>query len=151
MQLQHKVSELQGKLDEINAPVYQKYRAFEMASYEEKIKLLDYRVKMYNGQTMNGGILMALVVVVVLTGLVLSSIQLVAAMRTGTKTDGTVDISATGIKITSSVTGLLMLAMSLALTYIYVQQVYTVHEPSIADAVKPVKLGGSPSEAKESQ
>jgi hypothetical protein len=145
---QQKVADLQHRIDDINAPVYAKYRATEMASYDEKISLYAYRVHLYKGQDFSGAVIMWMSVAVVAVGLILSAAQLIVAMRVGRKDDGTIDVSLTGIKVTSSVTGLIILAMSLAFTYIFIEQVYTIHPPDIHAVAEPQKLNDHPAMGK---
>jgi hypothetical protein len=74
---------------------------------------------------------------VVWVGLGLSAAQLIHSMRIGQKDDGTLEANVTGLKITSSVTGLLILGMSLAFVYLFLHEVYVIHEPSVAGLKAP--------------
>ena len=145
--LQAQVAELQAQVTGLNAPVFAKYRAWESASYDEKIRLLTHRAKMYEGQDFSGAVMMWMSFAVVIVGLALSAAQLIVAMRVGRKDDGTIDLSMTGLKVTSSVTGLLILAMSLGFTYVFIDKVYTIHDVQVAEGKAPVKLPDQPSGA----
>lgn len=92
---------------------------------------------MYEGQDFSGAIMMWMSFAVVIVGLALSAAQLIVAMRVGRKDDGTIDLSMTGLKVTSSVTGLPILAMSLGFTYVFIDKVYTIHDVQVAEGKAP--------------
>jgi hypothetical protein len=70
--------------------------------------------------------MMWIVVLVVFAGVGFSGFQLYHAARLGQKTDGTFEVSATGMKVTSTIVGVLILAMSIAFMLIFVDKVYTI-------------------------
>jgi len=128
------VEQLNHNIDQMKAPVWQKYQAYEMARYDDQIALMHAREQLYSWQNFASNVMMWTAVIVVLAGLVMSAAQLRQAMKLSWKTDGSVEISAQGLKITSSIVGILILGLSIAFILIFVDQVYTIHDPNTAAA-----------------
>lgn len=136
--LQGQIDALQAQITALKAPVWAKYRAMEMAGYDERIGMSAVRVKLWVWQNHASEVMLWTAVFVVLGGLALSAAQILHAMRLDQKEDGSLDLSVTGLKITSSVTGLLILGMSLGFIYIFAKDIYTIHDPSSREAAQPV-------------
>jgi uncharacterized membrane protein YecN with MAPEG domain len=66
------------------------------------------------------------VVLVVISGLVFTATQLRHAMRFGTDTPSSVEANAQGMKITSSIVGLVVLMVSIVFVLTFVNQIYSI-------------------------
>ena len=123
--------------------MYDKYRATLIAKYDEQMSLMKADAALYDWQNWASDVMMWIVVAVVVAGVAFSGFQLYVGARLGQKTDGTFEVSATGMKVTSTIVGVLILAMSIAFMLIFVDKVYTIHSqvPS-ASISSPTIQGG---------
>jgi hypothetical protein len=119
-------SSKQPAYDSSNKEVAQKLHEMQIASLNQRIAYYDDYISLYHWEMTASSVILWLTVVVVVCGLVFSGMQLWHAMKVGQNTDGTWEISATGMKITSAVVGLIVLAMSIAFVYLFLDRVYPV-------------------------
>ena len=95
--------------------------------YEYLSKKADINVMQFQWQRTASERLLWLVVVVVLAGVVFSGYQLWRASKTNDlPADSTIEIAAQKIKITSSVVGVIVLAISIIFFYFFLIEVYRV-------------------------
>jgi len=120
------VSTLNAKLDATHTPLQQKYDAYLAMQYDEQVALMQHRVAVFKWQEFASNVMLWVVVAVVLSGLVFSAAQLIDGLRFGKDMQGNLEISAQGLKITSSIVGLLVLALSIAFVLIFVDQIYSI-------------------------
>jgi hypothetical protein len=74
---------------------------------------------------------LCLVVFVVAAGVIFSGFQLWKSMATGVQMSSEVEISASRVRITSSVVGIVTLTISLVFLYIYSEQIYHIKPVSM--------------------
>lgn len=120
------VRDLNANLDAMKSPLQQKYAQYQMQHYDELIALSQHRVNVFRWQERASEVMLWVVVLVVIAGLAFSAIQLFDALRVGRDTNGNIELSAQGIKVTSSVVGVVVLALSIAFVVIFVNQIYSV-------------------------
>lgn len=118
--------------------------------YEVEAGLMRYREETYRRQGWSSWVLLGLVCVVVTAGLFFTYMQLRTALAAGASPprprDGmasdqemaapghntSVEISAQRVQITSSVVGLVVMAMSLVILYLYLVEVYEIRDGGAA-------------------
>jgi len=124
--LNYNIEGLKQHIATIESPLYDKYHATLLAQYDEQMSLMKYNAGLYDWEQRASDVMMWIVVAVVAAGVVFSGFQLYMAARLGQKADGTFEVSATGMKVTSTIIGVLILAMSIAFMLIFVDKVYTI-------------------------
>lgn len=109
---------------------------FQLANVKKADKAeLDHFISMLKIQTdallwqgTASNTLLWVVVIVTLSGVLFSGYQLIVTLRKSTpQGDSTVEISANRIRITTSVTGVVVLAISLAFLYLFLIEVYRIN------------------------
>jgi outer membrane murein-binding lipoprotein Lpp len=120
------VETLNGKIDRLNAPLERKYQAYQAARYDEQIALMNDRAAAFHWQGFASNVMLWVVVLVVISGLLFTAAQLRHAMRFGTDTPSTVEANAQGMKITSSIVGLVVLMVSIVFVLTFVNQIYSI-------------------------
>ncbi|WP_020560135.1 hypothetical protein [Thiofilum flexile] len=120
----------------------------------------DIRKHNFEWQLLSSQLIFGVFFVFVLSGLYFSYLQFTAVKTTANSLSSTpeapvvsqLDISATGVKVSSPVIGLLILVLSLVLFYIYVKEVYpikTVEEVNRATVEKAPEKPAAPSVQEE--
>ncbi|HEX3653088.1 MAG TPA: hypothetical protein VHU18_09730 [Rhizomicrobium sp.] len=117
---------LNAKIDRLNAPLERKYQAYQAARYDEQIALMNDRAAAFHWQGFASNVMLWVVVLVVVSGLVFTATQLRHAMRFGTDTPSSVEANAQGMKITSSIVGLVVLMVSIVFVLTFVNQIYSI-------------------------
>src|SRR5262249_46884599 len=135
-------SEVSLPADSPAAFAYQKYLA---AYYDYETRSLSYAQSVFDWQYRSSIVIFLVVILLVLTGLVFAGIQFAIAMRAqptsavrkgkeevAERSQGTsglastFEASAQGVKVTSSVIGLLILVVSIGFFYLYLVYVYPI-------------------------
>jgi hypothetical protein len=116
----------QQTYDVSNPEIAKKLHDVQIASLEQRADYYRDYTKLYNWELSASSVMLWVTVIVVVCGLIFSGIQLWHAMKVGQNTDGTWEISATGMKITSSIVGVVVLAMSIAFVYLFLDRVYPI-------------------------
>jgi hypothetical protein len=100
---------------------------------------MQFNLEAFNSQTPQTYIVMALVILVVVAGVLLSAYQLWKSLHVaGVQTSSELELSAKSVRVTSSVAGIIILVISIAFLYIYVHEVYqlrftTPPTPQVSD------------------
>jgi hypothetical protein len=95
--------------------------------YEYITKVMELNVEAFNAQRWSAYAILFLVVVVVISGISFSGFQLWKSISVaGVQTNNELELSASKVRITSSVVGIVVLTISLAFLYIYTMQVYQI-------------------------
>ena len=131
---------LKAQLAAQQAPLQAKYVQALTAQYDEQIALLRATAELYRWQNFASTVMMWTAVAVVLSGLLFAGYQLYYSVRLDRRTDGTLELSAQRLKLTSSVVGVVILAMSIAFVLIFVGKVYTITSASPAAVAAPGSL-----------
>jgi hypothetical protein len=117
---------LNQKIDLLTSPVGQAQTQHAIAWYDYQRSLMKYDQSLLAWQLLASNVLLWVVVIVTVAGVAYSGIQLATAARTGRQRDTTLEISAQKLRVTSSVVGIVVLAISFAFLLIFVQQVYQI-------------------------
>jgi heme/copper-type cytochrome/quinol oxidase subunit 2 len=127
---------LNQKLDAMNGPIGQAQTQYWVARYQHEQDLMNASKATLAWQLWASNMLLWVVVLVVAAGVVYSGVQLAIAARTGTQRDTSLEISAQQVRVTSSVVGIVVLAISIAFLLIFVNQVYQIRplEPAAVSA-----------------
>lgn len=124
--------------------------ALGKALYDDHIRALEYNRRVFEWQMTSTIVSFWVVIALVACGLVFAAIQFARAMRRKPGADGTpgedlttdLEISGKGLKISSPVLGVIILALSLGFFYFYLRYVYPIEHvrgmPPSADATAPV-------------
>lgn len=108
---------------------------YQEASQEDTLVDFGIRKSAYLNQQVQTPILLWMVVTITLSGVILAGMQLIAAYRLATAGKGSLDqgggelgVESGKISLKSSVTGLLILAISLAFFMVFVSKVYLIQD-----------------------
>ncbi len=103
------------------------------AYYEYRVTGYQHRQRVFAWQLLSSRIIFVLVIFLVLTGVYFSWLQFRSAMKGGTPfaeqaQDTTFEASTSGLKVSSPVLGVIILALSLAFFYLYLLYVYPIND-----------------------
>ena len=102
------------------------------AYYDYRTSGYEHRRNVFAWQLLSSKIIFVLVVLLVLAGMYFSWLQFSAALRkdgaSGDAVGTTFEASATGLKVSSPVLGIIILAISLAFFYLYLIHIYPIVE-----------------------
>ena len=147
------VQALNKQIDTLNAqlaaqpsPLQAKYAEALSAQYDEQIALLQATAQLYKWQNFASTVMMWTVVAVVGAGLLFSGYQLYFSGRRDKPLDGDLELSAQRLKLTSSVVGVVILAMSIAFVLIFVDKVYTITPAAPVAVAVPIAPPGPPAQ-----
>lgn len=101
------------------------------AYYQYRIIGYDHRQRVFAWQLLSSRIIFGMVILLVAVGVYFSWLQFRAALKGGTALaerpyDTTFEASTTGLKLSSPVLGVIILALSLAFFYLYLLYVYPI-------------------------
>jgi hypothetical protein len=105
----------------------------------EEDMLVDYSIRKsaYLNQQKQTTVLLWMVVAITLSGVILAGVQLIAGYRLASAgkaafdAGGTIDIEKGKLSLKSSVTGLVILAISLVFFFVFVKEVYLIREQGV--------------------
>jgi len=118
---------LNAHLASTNSRINQKYIEARIANYDHLIDMMKVQEAVFEWQHMAGNVILILVVVVVLSGVGFSGLQLYKAVTEGgPQASSELEVSATKFRVTSSVVGIIVLTLSLAFLYLFIMNVYTI-------------------------
>ena len=109
------------------------YRQSLKAYYDYRVIGFQHRQRVFAWQLSSSRIIFAMVIFLVLVGVFFSWLQFRSAMKGGSTFsdrphDTTFEASTTGLKVSSPVLGVIILALSLAFFYLYLLYVYPIHD-----------------------
>jgi hypothetical protein len=127
---------LNQKLDAMNGPVGQAQTQYWLARYQHEQDLMSASKATLEWQLFASNVLLWVVILVAAAGVVYSGLQLAIAAKTGKQRDTSLEISAQRVRVTSSVVGIIVLALSIAFLLIFVDEVYQIRplEPATVSA-----------------
>jgi hypothetical protein len=127
---------LNQKLDAATGAIGQAQTKYWLARYQHEQDLMNASKATLEWQLFASNVLLWVVILVVAAGVVYSGLQLAIAAKTGKQRDTSLEISAQRVRVTSSVVGIVVLALSLAFLLIFVNQVYQLRplEPATVSA-----------------
>lgn len=96
-------------------------------SFEYTSAIMDSNIGVLRGQQFASSVVLSLVVIVVVSGILFAGFQLwKSATVAGVQNSTDMELSAAKVRVTSSVVGVTILVISLALLYIYTKEIYVV-------------------------
>jgi hypothetical protein len=127
---------LNQKLDAMNGPVGQAQTQYWLARYQHEQDLMSASKATLEWQLFASNVLLWVVILVAAAGVVYSGLQLAIAAKTGKQRDTSLEISAQRVRVTSSVVGIIVLALSIAFLLIFGDEVYQIRplEPATVSA-----------------
>ena len=117
----------------------------------ERVRLADFieakvhRNNAFQTQYIASWIILVLVIAIVGVGLLMSWLQLIHGLKKGTVNNAHMELGAGGIKMQSSVIGLVIFIASIAFFSIYIEKVYTI---TVIEAHSDAKPAPSPQASK---
>ena len=103
------------------------YLEAKKKEYEYVTKVMELNIEAFNAQRWSAYAILFLVVVVVISGISFSGFQLWKSITVaGVQTSNELELSASKVRVTSSVVGIVVLMISLAFLYIYTMQIYQI-------------------------
>jgi len=128
----------------IDPELHSAYLEAKKKEYEYVTKVMELNIEAFNAQRWSAYAILFLVVIVVISGISFSGFQLWKSISVaGVQTSNELELSASKVRITSSVVGIIVLMISLAFLYIYTMQVYQIrilpptNFPSVQSDEKP--------------
>lgn len=128
-QLLEKTSHIERKTREIDQIKLEKKFYSDLMAFRSK--QMDHNITILKWQHYSGIGVFFLVIFLVIGGFYLSFLQFKRDEKSGQSSEATIEASKSGIKLHSSVIGLVILFMSFGFFYLYIKDVYTL---------KPIKL-----------
>jgi hypothetical protein len=120
-QLQTQISLLNEHINQLEQPAYLKSLQYQAA-------VMDINISQLKAQWVAGYVVLALVVLVVLAGTTFAGFQLWKSVTIGgVQGSSDLELSASRVRVTSSVVGVVVLAISLGFLYIYAREIYQLH------------------------
>jgi cytochrome c-type biogenesis protein CcmH/NrfG len=102
------------------------------AQAEYGVYSLEHRKKVFAWQLTAGKIIFVFVMLIVLMGLLLSYLHFAKSLKPGAEAENTeLEMSTSGIKMNSSVIGLIILVLAIAFLYLYLVHVFPINEFTI--------------------
>jgi len=101
------------------------------AYYDYRIVGYEHRKSVFTWQLLSSKMIFVIVILLVTAGIYFSWLQFIkglSADRGGSSTETTFEASASGIKVSSPVLGVIILVISLAFFYLYLVYVYPIEE-----------------------
>jgi hypothetical protein len=103
--------------------------------------ILDWNIRSMERQRFAYGVILFLVALVVIAGTAFSGFQLWKSSVTGVHATNDFEVSASKIRVTSSVVGLIVLTISLVFLYIYTKEIYQVRVVDVSKSLPAAKSG----------
>jgi hypothetical protein len=135
-QLQTQISIMQDYIKQLeagqNAPapaeLQQAYLETRKKEYQYLTALMDVNLAAFQAQRVAGNVVLALVVLVVVAGTGFAGFQLWKSVTVGgVQGSSDLELSASRVRVTSSVVGVVVLTISLVFLYIYAHEIYQLH------------------------
>lgn len=121
---------LENRLEEAYSDVGKARASAQIAAFENYEKLLQRTDEVYGWQKFASNVMLALTCLVVMSGLVFSSLELRKALSLDSpQSDTNLDISINRIRITSSIVGVIILSISFFFLYLFLDFVYDIQPP----------------------
>ncbi len=106
----------------------QTYREYSNKFLEYEAFSLDHRRRVFNWQYYSSIVIFCIVILIVLTGLLMSYQHFRHSMKTHDQAETEISLGKTGIKVRSSIIGIIILVISVAFFYLYLAHVYEIEE-----------------------
>jgi hypothetical protein len=120
------VKQLENGSKYIDTEVLKAYQSARVQEYKYLEEKMNLSLRGYDAQRWTSYVLLGCVVLVVVSGVVFSGLQLWTGMHAGVQTSNELEFSASRVRVTSSVIGVVVLAISMAFLYVYIKDVYPI-------------------------
>jgi hypothetical protein len=128
-ELMEALGTLAAKLDQAETPLAAQRQELAQARYQHAIDLLAHRTAVFRWQLVSSYVVLGIVALVTLAGLVFSAAQLFNALRLSQPQDNIdLEISASKVRITSSVVGVVVLTLSIVFLFLFLDRIYEIRE-----------------------
>jgi hypothetical protein len=127
--MQDYVKKLEANLKSrpVNAEVERAYIETRKKEYEYLIAIMDVNIRAFQAQRFASSVILCLVVLVVVAGTGFAGFQLWKSVSiAGVQPSSELEVSASKVRVTSSVVGVVVLTISLVFLYIYTNEVYHI-------------------------
>jgi hypothetical protein len=125
--LQAPNAELQQRATSADPELWEAYNQAKKKEYAYYIDLMDANVQAFHAQRIASYVVLILVVIVFVSGISFAGFQLWKGLSAaGVQSNSDFEVSASKVRVTSSVVGIVVLAISLIFLFIYTQQIYQV-------------------------
>jgi hypothetical protein len=117
-----------------DAETLDKYHRALRAYYDYRATGLEHRKAVFEWQLFSAKLIFCIVLIVVATGIVLAIMQfraelkLVQEGKSATLSKSELEASSSGVKVSSSIVGIIILTLSLAFFYLYLVYVYPIED-----------------------
>ena len=117
-----------------DADTLEKYHQALRAYYDYRATGLEHRKAVFEWQLFSAKLIFCIVLIVVGTGIVLAIMQFRAELKlvqdgkSATLSKSELEASSSGIKVSSSIVGIIILTLSLAFFYLYLVYVYPIED-----------------------
>lgn len=126
-------SDLQNQRTVVDPSLQKAYLDAKKKEYEYLTAIMDINIGAFRAQRIASAVVLFLVVVVVVAGIAFAGFQLWKSVSVaGVQSSNELEVSASKVRITSSVVGVVVLTISLVFLYIYTQEVYHIRILSAA-------------------
>lgn len=151
-EMRSEIQRLEGELDAYRQESYKLHLEYTKKYYSYLGQKADINIEQFNWQRRASERLMWLVILVVFSGVVFSGVQLWrAANIKDLGGESTIEIEARKIKITTSVVGVVVLAISIIFFYFFLIEVYRVKIVDLSKSeVAPNSIGIDSNSAQQS-
>ena len=129
--------------DPVNSDLMKAYVAAKKKQYEYQIAEMDVTIAAFQTARIASNVVLGLVVLVVIAGITFAGFQLWKSVSiAGVQQTSDLELSASKVRVTSSVVGVVVLVISIAFLFIYTKEIYPITVVSVAPAhldAKPEK------------
>ncbi len=116
-------------LSKLDPKTGEKYQAAMQRYYEYLFSGFEHRQRVFEWQLLSSKVIFGVVLVLVFAGIYFAAVQFHIALREKIKEEPSqIEASLTGIKVSSSVLGVIILVISLLFFYLYLVYVYPITE-----------------------
>src|SRR5262249_36635471 len=113
--------------DNVNPILQRAYIDAQKKQYEYLTAMMDVRIRAFHTQRLASNVVLLLVVLVVVAGIAFAGFQLWKSVSiAGVQATNELEVSASKVRVTSSVVGVVVLTISLVFLYIYTQEIYHI-------------------------
>ncbi|UTA66672.1 hypothetical protein [Emticicia sp. 21SJ11W-3] len=132
-------------LDSLDSAITAAIKSLQFESvkvaHDHYVQQLAYTQKVYDFQALSSRIIFTFVLLIVFCGLAFAAIQFYKSMKVVNKEDPTnVEISLSGVKVSSSILGAIILVISLAFFYLYLIYVYPIKQVDTEPKGRPQEV-----------
>jgi hypothetical protein len=120
-------ADLRGRTTTASPELEKAYVETRKKEYEYLAAIMDVNIGAFRAQRFASAVILSLVVLVVVSGTAFAGFQLWKSVSVaGVQSSSDLELSASKVRVTSSVVGVVVLTISLVFLYIYAQEIYHI-------------------------